>query len=242
MGCVGTGASGSPSPRNRWWIACPSGYSSQRVGTEPIHLERSFAPLILRSMVEKCITITWILKAPAERAQMYIAYGLGQETLLLEQAKAGLQESGVDPDKDTEIVEWERWLNSQRYTFLTEVNVGNWGPTLREMAQEVDLLDLHRNDYSRWSSATHTCGIMSSDLTSQYCTNPLHGYHRVPLIQRLSLEPGFLQHAAGVYGYCDTELRRGRGINIDDLSAVEVLDLELQKIRWPLEREPGDRP
>ena len=35
-------------------------------------------------MVENCITIRWILKAPHERAKEFIAYGLGQENLLLE--------------------------------------------------------------------------------------------------------------------------------------------------------------
>ena len=41
-------------------------------------------------MVENCITIAWILKEPDERAKQFIAYGLGQENLLLEHAKAGL--------------------------------------------------------------------------------------------------------------------------------------------------------
>ena len=87
------------------------------------------APLFLRSMVENCITIAWILKSPDERAKQFIAYGLGQENLLLEQAKASLRETGSDPDTDPNIGSWEQWLNGQRYTFLTEVNVGSWGLT-----------------------------------------------------------------------------------------------------------------
>ena len=46
------------------------------------------APLFLRAIVENCITIAWILKDPDERAKQFIAYGLGQENLLLEHAKA----------------------------------------------------------------------------------------------------------------------------------------------------------
>ena len=81
------------------------------------------APLFLRSMVENCITIAWILKDPEERAKQFIAYGLGQENLLLEHAKADLREAGADPNEDQAIEAWEQWLNGQRYTFLTEVNV-----------------------------------------------------------------------------------------------------------------------
>ena len=154
------------------------------------------APLVLRPMVENCITMTWILRSPAERAKLFIAHGLGQENLLLEQAKAGLRETGADPDNDHDIKRWEQWLNGQRYTFLTEVNVGNWGPNLREMAEETGLIELHRNDYTRWSSTTHSMWHHVVRFNLKSCTNPLHGYHRVPTIQRLAPEPELLQTAA----------------------------------------------
>ena len=112
-------------------------------------------------MVENCITIAWILKSPEERAKQFIAYGLGQENLLLEQAKADLRDRGADPDKDPTIDTWEQWLNGQRYTFLTEVNVGSLGPNLREMAEEAGVIDLHRNDYALWSSTTHSMWHLS---------------------------------------------------------------------------------
>ena len=195
------------------------------------------APLFLRPMVENCITIAWILKDPNDRAKRFIAYGLGREILLLEHAKAGLHETGADPDKDSEIEEWEQWINGQRYTHLTEVNVGNWGPSLGEMAKEVGLIELNRNDYAQWSSATHSMWHHVVRFNIQYCTNPLHGYHRIPTMPQLAPEPELLQRAAE---YVDLALRsfdEATGTSVGDLSAVEVLNRELLKMPWPPELE-----
>ena len=196
------------------------------------------APLFLRSMVENCITIAWILKCPEKRAKQFIAYGLGQENLLLEHAKAGLRESGADPDNDPDIATWEQWLNSQRYTFLTEVNVGNWGPNLREMADETGLIELHRNDYTRWSGTTHSMWHHLLRFNLKYCTNPLHGYHRVPTVPHLAPDPELLQYAAEYVDIAIHSFDEATGTRVGDPTAVEVLDRELQKIP----QSPGHEP
>lgn len=197
------------------------------------------APLFLRSMVENCITIAWILRAPEERAKRFIAYGLGQENLLLEQRKADLREAGVDPENDPVIETWEQWLDAQRFTFLTEVNVGNWGPNLREMAQESGLIELHRQDYTRWSSTTHNMWHHIARFNLDLCTNPLHGNHRIPAISHLAPEPELLQRVAEYMDIAICSFDEATGTSIGDLSAVEVLDRELQKIPKPPEHEPG---
>ena len=188
------------------------------------------APLFLRSMVENCITIAWILKSPDERAKQFIAYGLGQENLLLEHAKAELRETGADADKEHVINIWEQWLNSQRYTFLTEVNVGNWSTNLRKMAEEAGLIELHRNDYARWSSTTHNMWHHVVRFNLESCTNPLHGYHRVPTIPRLAPEAELLQLAAEYFDLTISAFDEATQISVRDLSAVEVLDRELKKL------------
>ncbi len=197
------------------------------------------APLFLRSMVENCITIAWILRAPEERAKRFIAYGLGQENLLLEQRKADLCETGIDPDNDPVIQAWEQWLNAQRFTFLTEVNVGNWGPNLRDMAQEAGLIELHRQDYTRWSSTTHNMWHHIVRFNLQYCANPLHGYHRVPVVPQLPSSPELLLRAAEFMDLAVRVFDEATGKSVGDLSAVEVLDRELQKIPEPPEHQPG---
>ena len=199
-------------------------------------------PLFLRSMVENCITIAWILKDPDERAKQFIAYGLGQENLMLEHAKADSREAGADPDEDQTIQAWEQWLNGQRYTFLTEVNVGGWGTDLRRMADEVGLIELHRNGYARWSSTTHNMWHHVVRFNLQYCTNPLHGYHRVPVVPQLSPSPELLLRAAEYMDIALGVFDEATGTSVDDLGAVEVLERELQKIPRPPGHWSGGHP
>lgn len=188
------------------------------------------APLFLRAMLENCITLAWILKDPDERARQFIAYGLGQEKLLLEQEKANRLEAGEDPDKDPDILGWEQWLNSQRYTHLTEVNTGNWGPNLREMAQEVGLLDLHRTDYARWSGTVHSMWQHIVRYNLRQCQNPLHGQHRVPSFPGLPTDPVLLQIAAEYADLAINIFDDATGTELNDESAIDVLDRELLKI------------
>ena len=195
------------------------------------------APLFLRPMVENCITIAWILREPDDRAKRFIAYGLGQENLLLEQAKASVQEAGADPAEEPVIERWEQWLNGQRYTFLTEVNVGNWGPNLREMAEEAGLIELHRYHYAQWSSAIHSMWHHVVRFNLEYCTNPLHGNHRIPTISRLAPEPELLQKAAEYVDLAIHSFDEATGTRVDDPSAVEVLNRELLKMPQPPEPE-----
>ena len=197
-------------------------------------------PLFLRPMVEICITIAWILKSPDKRAKQFIDFGLGQENLLLEHAKEGLREDGEEPEKDPEIRAWEGWLNTQRYTFLTEVNVGSWGPTLRDMAEEVGLLNLHRQDYARWSSSTHSMWHHILRYNIRHCTNPLHGYHGVPDIINFPPNPEFLQYAAEYMDKVISIFDEATGTNVDGHSAVEVLDRELMKLPPSPQNEAHD--
>jgi hypothetical protein len=196
----------------------------------------NMAPLVLRSMVEALITASWILEDPQTRSESFILYGLGQEKLLLEHHKALLTEEGLDPNKDQEMQEWEEWLNSQRRTSLTEVNVGDWaGLDLRKRAEEAGQLDLHRIDYARWSGAVHNMWQHLLRFNLQQCQNPLHGFHRVPLLPRLSLDPYFLQWAAMYLDRTFAVFDEKTGVRIDGLSVAEFLDQELQEVQFPQE-------
>ena len=196
------------------------------------------APLFFRSMVENVITLGWILKEPNERARQFMLFGLGQENLLLEHRKASLQEQGLDPDDDPTIKEWEQWINGQRYTFLTEVNVGSLGPSSREMAEESGLIDLHRFDYALWSGTTHSMWQHIVRFNLEHCKNPLHGYHRVPSFSYLQPDSELLLRAAE---YVDKSIEifdKATGIVVGDLSATEVLEREFEKMAEP----PRDHP
>lgn len=194
----------------------------------------STAPLLLRSMVEALITLAWILKDPQPRSEGFILYGLGQEKLLLEHQKALLIEDGLDPSEDQEIREWEEWLNSQRYTELTEVNVGDWGGiNLRARAEKAGQLDLHRNDFARWSGAVHNMWQHLVRFNVQRCQNPLHGFHRVPLLPEFGIDPYYLRWAASYLDLMFALFDEKTGVTVDGPSAVEFLDQELGKVPIP---------
>jgi len=103
----------------------------------------NIAPLILRSMVDNFINIAWIFGDALEKSRKYILYGLGQEKLQLEHLKVQIKNAGQNPDEVEEVKVREKWINSQRYTFLTEVTIGSWsGIDTRKMAEEANCLDV----------------------------------------------------------------------------------------------------
>lgn len=196
------------------------------------------APLVLRSMVEALITVAWILGDPPERSRRFILYGLGQEKLLLEHEKARLAEQGINPSEDQDIQKWERWLNAQRYTDLTEVNVGDWaGVNLREMADEAGYLDLHRVDYARWSGATHNMWHHLVRFNLEHCQNPLHGFHRRPVVPHMSPDPHYLQWATEYLDATFMLFDEKTGVQVDGPTAVESLDQELQRVPFPKDND-----
>jgi hypothetical protein len=141
------------------------------------------APMVLRTMADTHITLAWILCAPVDRARKYVYYGLGQEKLNMEHRKAQLTSQGTNPDEDPIIKATEGWINSQQYTFLTEVNIGSWtGIGTRDMADKANCLDLYNYAYVPFSAATHSMWHHISKYNLVPCENPLHGYHRIPVV------------------------------------------------------------
>lgn len=136
------------------------------------------APLTLRAMIDCHINLAWVLKDPLERARKFIRYGLGQDKLLLEHYKARVAD---DPALQEGIDAKEAWINSQRFTFLTDVNVGNWaGASTREMAQDAGLIDLYNYAYAPFSSVTHSMWHHIGRYNLEYCQSALHKHHRIP--------------------------------------------------------------
>ena len=192
------------------------------------------APLVLRPMVESLLTVAWILQDPRPRSKSFVLYGLGQEKLLLENEKAKISAEGVDPSEVEYINEWEQWLNSHRYTSLTEVNVGGCpGSSLRDMADEAGLLDLHRIDYARWSGATHNRWQYLVRFNLAGCPNPLHGFHRLPGRPEFSLEPNYLQLAVEYLDRTFVVFDEKTGVEVEGPTGLEVLDRALQQIPFP---------
>jgi len=183
------------------------------------------APMILRTMTEGYITLAWIFIDPEDRSKKFILYGLGQTKLQIEHRKVDLQSQRMDPNDDPIIEAMERWVNSQRYTFLTEVNVGSWsGIDIRTMSQEAGCKNLYDFAYVPFSAATHSMWQHISKYNLITCTNPLHGYHRVPIDSPdMLIEPDFLYRAAKYVQESFTLFDANTSITVSTPSAFNAL-------------------
>lgn len=158
---------------------CPSGWNP--------HL----APVVLRAMADNYITAAWIVCDPENRAAQFVDYGLGQEKLSIEIRKNYQEEGDTDSDPVAEMS--DAWLNSERFSFLTEVNVGSWtGKSVREMAIEAGCKDFYQLVYTPFSAASHSMWNHIAKYNLTYCNNPIHRPHRVPLDYDFDIDPNYL--------------------------------------------------
>ena len=164
---------------------------SIQLAQNPMIWNPHIAPLILRSMIDAHITLAWILFDDfKQRAKQYILYGLGQEKKLVEHMK---NESEEDDDWYELIKIKEKWIEMQRYPFLTEVNLGSWsGTNTRVMAKEVDCESLYKFAYEPFSAVSHNMWQHISIFNLKQCKNPLHKYHKVPAIRNVPLSEDYV--------------------------------------------------
>jgi len=95
------------------------------------------------------------------------------------------------------VDEKERWLNSQHFSLLQEVDVGSWsGISTREMAQECDCVDLYRFAYTPYSTCAHNVWNHVGKFNCAPSGNPLHKYIREPVFLEMSGEPSVFLNSA----------------------------------------------
>lgn len=158
------------------------------------------APIVLRSMADNYIALAWIFESPEERAKKFVGYGLGREKQQIEHKKEELE--NITDEKKKRIIEKEikfreNWLESQRFAFLTEVNVGAWSDkTTREMAGDANEKHFYDFVYTPFSAATHNMWHHVERYNLIQCDNPLHRYHRIPVDPDLEIDPDYLYNAA----------------------------------------------
>ncbi|MBR9917497.1 hypothetical protein GYB29_07415 [bacterium] len=188
------------------------------------------APIVLRSMVDLYITLSWIFMDPLKRSQHFIAHGLGQEKLILEHRKAQMEEDGIDTKNDEMIKAQESWINQQRFTFLTEVDLGNWSKLgVYEMAVESGCKDLYNYAYTPFSTASHSMWNHIAKYNLDECINPLHRFHRIPAIHP---DPPHVHYFEVAAKYLDKVFKLfddKTGIKVNAKSAYTTLISDLDK-------------
>jgi hypothetical protein len=187
------------------------------------------APVLLRTMVDVYVTFAWILKDPLDRSRKYVLYGLGQEKLYLENLKVNLAEKGSEEHPVVDAM--ESWINSQRYTFLTDVNVGSWsGLSTRAMAQEADCMDIYRYAYSPFSSSAHSTWNHVAKYNLQPCDSVLHRYHMVPVDSEMPPDPDYLYRTAKYVDKTFTLFDKTFNIPPSDRSSFAQLTADLDRL------------
>jgi hypothetical protein len=198
------------------------------------------APVLLRAMTDVVISLGWILKSPDERAEKFILYGLGQLKLENERRKADLDPTNPDADEKRIIETNEAWISQQRYSFLTEVNLGAWSErNTRKMAEEAELLDFYNYAYQPFSAATHSTWHHVGRFNVKYCFNPLHRHHRVPADPDIPIDSIFLYLAGKYLDRAFEVFDTNTGVAPPEESAFDVLITDMNELGASGEPQPS---
>lgn len=182
------------------------------------------APIFLRAMADVHITLVWILSAPEERPKRFIHYGLGQEKLQLEHRKANMSGRESYEGEKEYLDAVEEWINRQRLTFLTDVNVGSWsGVSTRKMSEESDCLDFYNYVYMPFSACAHSMWHHVARYNLKQCRNPLHRYHAVPDVPDSPIDVQYLYLAAKYLRKTFASFDEAMGIVLDGQTSFEIL-------------------
>jgi hypothetical protein len=189
------------------------------------------APIILRAMADVFITVAWILKVPIERSRKFIFYGLGQAKLSLEHRRAELKTRKPEIDEIEMLDAQDAWINRQRATFLTDVNLGSWsGISTRGMAEEADCIDFYNYVYSPFSGCAHSTWQHVAVYNLKECTNPLHRMHAVPNVPDLPIDLNYLYLAGKYLQKTFRCMDEAVGTSIEGKSAFDLLCEDLKML------------
>jgi hypothetical protein len=136
----------------------------------------------------------------------------------------------AESPEEERFIEWlEQWTNRQRWTFLTDVNLGSWsGSSTRKMAEEAGCLDFYNYVYTPFSACTHSMWNHIGIYNLRECRNPLHKFHLVGAAVDAPLDPNYPYLAAKYLEKAFATFDEETGIKITDDSAFDVLCRELE--------------
>jgi len=163
--------------------------------SSPIMWNGDAGTIILRTIAENIINISWILKEDSlNRARMFIKYGLGQEKLQLEHRKNEMEGRETSEEEQNMIETQDLFLNRERYTFLTDVNLGSWSdkPILK-IAEEADCRDFYHYVFTPFSNSAHGTWNHIMKYSLKTSSNPLHCLVKRPIFLDLEPDPHFAE-------------------------------------------------
>jgi hypothetical protein len=188
-------------------------------------------------MADVYINLAWVLRDPKERAKKFILYGLGQAKLELEHRRVDLETREAKPGELEYVQALEDWINVQRATFLTDVNLGSWsGLSTRTMADESECIDFYNYVYTPFSSCVHSTWSHIARYNLQRCNNPLHRYHLMPSLIEAPIDPDYIFLAARYLQKTFSKFDESFGTRSRYRSALDVLEAGLNKLSQRAQR------
>lgn len=199
------------------------------------------APLFLRAMADVYINLAWVLIDPSVRAEKFILFGLGQAKLEIEHRKAELETRDAEEGELEYVEAVENWINNQRATFLTEVNLGSWsGASTRTMAEEAGCIDFYNYVYTPFSSCVHSTWNHIARYNLKPCSNPLHQFHSVPEVAYMQLDPFYVHLGARYLHKTFVKFDEVFGTNFQGESALEGLTVGLNSLSNVIVEDAGN--
>lgn len=188
-------------------------------------------PVILRAIADVYINIAWLLLKPQERCLQFISFGLGQAKLELEHHRAEVASREATPEETAMLDAREAWIDSQRATFLQDVNLGSWsGISVRKMAEEADCLDFYNFVYTPFSACAHSMWHHIARYNLVMCSNPLHRGHRRPTSPAADPDLDYLLLAAKYWAKTLGTFDDRTGIAVNRPAACAKLVAELNHL------------
>lgn len=193
--------------------------------------------IVLRTICENVINISWILKQDSvNRSRMFIAYGLGQEKLQIEHRKNEMKNRELSEEERNMVETMEESLNRERYSFLTDVNLGSWSEkSILKIAEESDNIDFYHFVFTPFSNSAHGTWNHLMKYSLKPSSNPLHNTLKRPLF--LDLRPDIHFAELAMKYLAKSFDRFDKYFNFDNIPAdsynMYLLDIDnlIEKIR-----------
>lgn len=155
---------------------------------------RDTGSIMLRCLTDTAITFGYLVKkATQEEFNNYVAYGEGQQKLLMlhlqDTYPGDFSLEGMD---STELAE-----SLGVFPEMLNIELGHWTKKdSRRLAQDAGMEKIYRLVYTPSSSDLHGSWMSLKNSNLTICAEPLHRYHRMPTFA----EPPFFLNVADVAG------------------------------------------
>jgi hypothetical protein len=141
--------------------------------------------MVLRSLVECLISLKYLfLKDDISIWQTFLNHGMGQAKLVVQRS----EEESRSPEY-LDLKNLGQIANDDVWVEFLPIDIGSWdNMDLRKRAIEVGLKDKY-DDYYTWpSSFSHGQWGAIRESVYDLCGNPLHRFHRIPLLYSMNLK------------------------------------------------------